>query len=78
MTQEEIVALANKAGLREVKLSKKLQEMRDQQLEKFAALVAAAEREREECAKVCESHIDTPGQFLPFVCACYIRARGTA
>lgn len=45
MTSEEIIALANKAGLREVKLSKKLQEMRDQQLEKFAALVAAAERE---------------------------------
>ena len=44
----------------------------DSSVVKFAALVAAAEREA--CAKVCESHVRYPSR-LHFAAA--IRARGT-
>lgn len=76
MNKEEIIAMAREAGLSwpsgingaGYRISNSID------LERFAALVAA--HEREECAKVCESHINTPGQFLPFLCATDIRARG--
>ena len=42
------------------------------ELERFAALVAAAEREA--CAKVCEDHFSSDGDW----CAKVIRARGQA
>jgi hypothetical protein len=45
---------------------------RDYWLERFAALVAA--HEREACAKLCESHVRQPSR-LHFAAA--IRARGT-
>lgn len=46
-------------------------------LERFAALVAAAEREA--CARVCEEHmktLDGPWQIPALECADAIRARG--
>lgn len=50
MTRDEIRKMAKKAGLAGVKLSAGLDEMRTDMWERFAALVAAAEREA--CAKV--------------------------
>ena len=52
--------------------------MRDEHLERFAALVAAAEREA--CAKVCEGIAEEfafePHNPDPVYCAAAIRARG--
>ena len=45
-----------------------------EELERFAALVAAAERE--ECAKVCEAYENDMGYGQPQKCADAIRARG--
>ena len=73
MAQEDIVKMARKAGIAKYGLGWTCWEG---QLEAFAALVAAAEREA--CAKVCED-IDTEyeGQdVLATWCAAAIRARG--
>ena len=47
-------------------------------MQRFAELVAAAEREA--CAKVCETHADTYSRGIPQIelqeCAIAIRARG--
>ena len=64
MTKNDIIRMARQAGL---------QPYYDEQepaIEAFANLVA--EREREECAKVCESHVRYPSR-LHFAAA--IRAR---
>jgi hypothetical protein len=78
MTKEEIICMALEAGFNKFDYG-----LRDdgswatyfdcwpEQIERFAALVAAAERE--ECAKVCDKHWDDNGQH----CANAIRARGS-
>lgn len=68
MTRDNIIRMAREAGLAAL--------LRDTQktheaLERFAALVAAAEREA--CAKVCEQDSDSPEAKA---CAADIRARG--
>jgi hypothetical protein len=66
MNQEEIISMAKEAGM-----ALAIGDRRCGYIERFAALVAA--REREACAKVClELHsLDTP-----WGCAVAIRARG--
>ncbi len=74
MTRDEIIKMATKAGFS----SKQADVYFDRCLERFAALVAAAEREA--CAKICEEaypysvmHTD---QHASKNCAEAIRARG--
>jgi hypothetical protein len=62
----EVAGVTYPAGVAEVKIG-----MSEEHLERFAALVAAAEREA--CAKVCESAGPSAGQIY---CAFAIRARG--
>jgi hypothetical protein len=69
MTHEEIIKLARKAGIAKHGLGWTCWEG---QLERFAALVAA--HEREACAKVCDEYGDEYGEFIADV----IRARGQA
>ena len=73
MTQDEIIRMAREAGFEG--LIEKAWGI--EQLERFAALVAA--HEREACAKVCEQ-IDTAAfgseRPEPNDCAAAIRARG--
>ena len=73
MTQDEIIRIA-----REVFVDIDIEGLtQPQALERFAALVAA--HEREACAKVCEEvSIDNYGHCdgtIPSACAEYIRAR---
>jgi len=84
MTQDEIINLARKAGFAAV-LAEHASEYGNgtlentpyPQLEAFADLVAAAEREA--CAKVCLSEWSTHGQMeAGGVFAAAIRARGQA
>ena len=78
MNREDIIRMAREAGLPSSELYHK-------NLERFAALVAAAEREA--CAKVCDtearmwSHVDVTGRRsdqsdAAATCAAAIRARG--
>lgn len=71
MTREEIVRMAREAGFDDFFCS-------DLILERFAALIAAAEREA--CAKVCEETTTAWTQYLYnegcIDCAKAIRARG--
>jgi hypothetical protein len=67
MAQEDIVKMARKAGIAKYGLGWTCWEG---QLEAFAALVAAAEREA--CAKVCETFYNHEAKD----CADAIRARG--
>ena len=79
MTQDEIIRMAREAGgyLAELPNGDAWLFDDNQQLERFAALVAA--HEREACAKVCEQ-IDTAAfgseRPAPNDCAAAIRARG--
>jgi hypothetical protein len=69
MNRDDIIRMARDCGY----WSGQTVEMNDVGLERFAALIAAAERE--ECAKVCESE----GQRIDASwssCAAAIRARG--
>lgn len=70
MTREEIIRMAKEAGYLAWHI--------DPRAERFAALVAAAERE--ECAKVCEETTASWTQYLYndgcIDCAKAIRARG--
>ena len=52
MTQEDIIEMARKAGFVEYELEDYTQSGYDIRYERFAALVAAEEREA--CAKVCD------------------------
>jgi hypothetical protein len=65
MTRDDIIRMAQKAHL-------VMYDYDHPSLERFAALVAAAEREA--CAKVCEE----PGWNAANWCATQIRARGQA
>ena len=84
MDREEIIRMAREAGLRvgtnlsgvvlvgspaEIGLA----HLTIKELERFAALVAAAEREA--CAKVCDG-MDHDGVMIAADCAAAIRARG--
>ena len=81
MTKEDIIRWAHKAGFLIDTHAQKYQPncilsthgLIDENLERFARLVAAAEREA--CAMVCESHVRYPSR-LHFAEA--IRARGQA
>jgi len=68
MTQDEIIEMANKAGLFGIYADEAIDSVT-----RFANLVAA--KEREACAKVCESEgIRIDASYL--TCADAIRARG--
>jgi hypothetical protein len=76
MDREDIIRMAGGAGFASPDGSFITWDASDEQLERFAALVAAAEREA--CAKVCED-IDTEYEgedVLATWCAAAIRARG--
>ena len=70
MTKDDIIRMARVAGCHDNDEEFRFVEFR--YLERFAALVAAAEREA--CAKVCEE----PGWNAADWCAKAIRARGRA
>jgi len=74
MTRDDIIRMALKAEMRfDLTMPRFIDE-----LERFAALVAAAEREA--CAKVCDEvgmlGRDALGKFWTDKCAAAIRARG--
>ena len=73
MTTDDILRMAREAGIANVFLPPQFFDP----LERFAALVAAAEREQ--CAKVCIRQIglSVPSYDTAIQCADAIRARGT-
>ena len=83
MTRDEAIRLAREAGIPDDNipaLAWGRLETGAQLLERFAALVAAAERE--ECAKVCEEigglfQSDSEAQKTSELCSIAIRARGS-
>ncbi len=68
MTREDIIKMAREAGLAYGSDEKPLGSVK-----RFAALIAAAEREA--CAKVCDG-MDHNGVMIAADCATAIRARG--
>jgi hypothetical protein len=72
MTRDDIIRMAREAGLPAFLYPELIAETDWKLIERFAALVAAAEREA--CAKVCEE----PGWNAANWCATQIRARGQA
>ena len=81
MNREDILRLAREARIEQdgdmlysFRNSDKDQDVRIEDLERFAVLVAAAEREA--CAKVCEGRLQEGLNFEG--CAAAIRARGQA
>ena len=74
MTRDDIIRMAREAfgAPYSSYLEKRSWDINDKQVERFAALVAAAERE--ECAKLCEEHWRNNGNAME--CADAIRARG--
>jgi hypothetical protein len=73
MDREDIIRMAGGAGFAPPDGSFITWDASDEQLERFAALVAAAEREA--CAKVCDG-MDHNGVMIAADCAAAIRARG--
>jgi len=69
MTRDDIIRMAREAGI-----SQSHAEGMTDFLERFAALVAAAEREA--CAKVCEEYAGPFNSHRIGECAAAIRARG--
>ena len=78
MTRNDITDLANQAGLRIASVSDPIdpRNVYWHEVERFAALVAAAEREA--CAKLCEGINDGTPYNQAIECADAIRARGQA
>lgn len=75
MTREEIMAMAREAGLQTERLNQYPAELWE--IVRFAALVAA--KEREACAHVCESEWSNVAERMyGRECAASIRARGQA
>jgi hypothetical protein len=85
MTQEDIIRMAREAGLASIYSACDVPNVSfvyedwDEELERFAALVAAAEREA--CAKVCEAEYEgydwaDRERDGAEACAAAIRARG--
>lgn len=75
MTQDEIIAMASDSGMELYGLGKNRARF-VYHLERFANLVAA--KEREACAKVCDSFQARDVGMQPAECAGAIRARGEA
>jgi len=78
MTRDEIAKMAHEAGLANVRMSAGLESMRTDMWVRFAALVAAAEREA--CAKVCSEEAKdwaypSHGNAAATMCVMRIRAR---
>jgi hypothetical protein len=73
MTRDDIVRMAREARLAEHTHPYQLWSASDDGLERFAALVAAAEREA--CAKVCEPQEDWDDPLTAYHIAAAIRAR---
>jgi hypothetical protein len=85
MNREDIIRMAREAEV-PVRGHYDEQGLTPQELERFAALVAAAEREI--CAKICEAQRNAivkrhpariefdPNDLVPLKCAAAIRARG--
>jgi hypothetical protein len=77
MNREEIIKLAREAGAMFDRMTWVERDLMPV-FERFAALVAAAERE--ECAKVCDEQEEVFQKYytkgLPSLCAAAIRARG--
>jgi len=71
MTRDDIIRLAREAGIVDWSLHGRL-ESKEEALERFAALVAAAEREA--CADICDQYSTCEG--IAQKCAAAIRARG--
>ena len=69
MNRDDIIRMAREAGFS----AKQSEIYFDRMLERFAALVAAAEREA--CADICDQHASIEG--ITQRCANAIRARGT-
>jgi hypothetical protein len=81
MTRDDIIRMAREAGLAPIysACDEYAYEDWDEELERFAAIVAAAEREA--CAKVaettvCDTHLPTGVQIYGSKAAAAIRARG--
>jgi hypothetical protein len=79
MTRDEIIRMAREAGAKPSHNPDKwdILEIRDTDLERFANLVAA--HEREECAKLCEDEIERIRPLYSVTaenCTKVIRARG--
>ena len=74
--RDDIIRMAIEAGARDCANPDKwdIWEIRDTDLERFAVLVAAYERE--ECAKLCEEVGDRDTDTHAYDCAVAIRARG--
>ena len=76
MTREDIIRMAREANIKQAIETPHL--LMVHELERFAALVAAAEREA--CAKVCDEREEIFQKYytkgLPALCASAIRARG--
>jgi hypothetical protein len=74
MNREDIIRMAQEAGgfLGEVPRGDAWMFAKEEHLERFAALVASAEREA--CAKVCDDHCG----WTPRMIGSTIRARGQA
>ena len=74
MDKEEIIRMAREAGFQVYETDVWITDgWWTEELERFAALVAAAEREA--CAKVCDG-MDHNGVMIAADCAAAIRARG--
>ena len=71
MNREEVIRMAREANIKQAIETPHL--LMVHELERFAALVAAAEREA--CAKVCDG-MDHNGVMIAADCATAIRARG--
>ena len=71
MSRDDIIRMAGEAGLFAVPYP---HSTNSKEVERFAALVAAATREA--CAKVCDEM--SGSDYLPHQCAAAIRARGDA
>ena len=67
--RDDIIRMAREAGYGEA-----MSDLHAPALERFAALVAAAEREA--CAQLCEQFEEDMGHGIPQRCADAIRARG--
>jgi hypothetical protein len=72
---EDIIRMAREAGFRDTTTPVVALGVSWEQVQRFAALVAA--HEREACAKVCDG-MDHNGVMIAADCAAAIRARGQA
>jgi len=73
MNRDDILRMALEAGIRD-SMEYPHMECDEQSLERFAALVAAAEREA--CASICDRFHARDVGMQPAECAAAIRARG--